>query len=105
MTTQLPIPEDLAARFDELARYAGQSRERVILEVLEAYLARIAEEDARIDEARTQIARGEVVDAEEIRAEDEALLARLGVSPEQLVVIDEEIAREFETYYGVKLCE
>lgn len=91
-------PEDLATRFDEMARYAGQAREQVMLEVLESYLAQIAEEDARIDEARAQVARGEVIDAEEIRAEDEALLARLGVATE-------EIAREFEAYYGVKLCE
>ena len=105
MPTQLPIPEHLAARYDELARYSGHSREQVMLEVLEAYLARIAEEDARIDEARAQIARGEVVDAEEIRVEDEALLARLGVTPAQLAAVDKEIAREFEAYYGVELCE
>jgi hypothetical protein len=39
-----------------------------------------------------------VVEADEIRAEDATLLARLGVTPEQLTVIDTEIAREFEAY-------
>jgi predicted transcriptional regulator len=98
MSTQLQIPDEMSQRFDELARYTGQPCEQVMLEVLATYLMRIGEEDARINAARAQIALRDVVEADEIRAEDATLLARLGVTPEQLTVIDTEIAREFEAY-------
>jgi predicted transcriptional regulator len=105
MSTQLQIPDEISQRFEELAQYFGQSREQVMLEILEAYLAQVGAEAERITQARAQIAHGKGIDAEEIKAEDEALLARLGVTPEQLAVIDEEVCREAEAFYSISLCE
>ena len=34
MVIQLQVPEDVSRRFDELAEYAGQSREQVMLDAL-----------------------------------------------------------------------
>ncbi len=102
---QLHLPDDLTQRFDELAQHAGQSREQVIVEVLEAYLAQIAEEDARLKAAIAAADRGEVVDADAADAEMEAWLLARGVTPEQLAAIGEETQREAEAFYGVSLCE
>jgi predicted transcriptional regulator len=104
-TIQLQVPDEMTQRFQELAQYAGQSREAVMLDVLAAYLAQIAEEDARIDEARAQIARGEVIDAEDVHAEDAVYLAQLGLSAEQLATIKAEVEREAAAFYGVSLRE
>jgi predicted transcriptional regulator len=82
VSTQVQIPEEMSQRFEELARYAGQSREQVILEVLEDYLRQIAEEDARIDEALAQVEHGEVIDADEAFAEAEAMLLARGITRE-----------------------
>lgn len=65
-----------------------------MLEVLEAYLEQIAEAD-----------RGEVVDAEVVHADAEALIAQLGVSPEERAKIRAEVRAEMERAYGVSLCE
>jgi predicted transcriptional regulator len=103
MLIQLQVSENVSRRFDELAQYAGQSREQAMLDALEAYLARVAEEDARIDEARAQVARGEVVDAEDTFAEAEAMLLARGMTREQLAMIKEEVEREADAFYGVPL--
>lgn len=102
---QVQVPDEMARRFDEVAQQVGQSREQLLLDVLETYLARIAEEDARIDEAHTQIARGEVVDAEEVTAEAEAMLLARGMTREQLTAITAEVEQEADAFYGVSLCE
>jgi predicted transcriptional regulator len=105
MSIHLAIPDEMAQRFEEVAQSAGQSREQVMLDILAAYLAEIAAEDARIDEARAQMKRGEVVELEEIRAEDAALLARLGLSADELATIKAEVEAEADAYYGVTRCE
>jgi predicted transcriptional regulator len=78
------VPNDFLERFDELARHTGQPREDVMIQALEAYLARIAEEDARLETARAAVARGEWVDADEADAQMEAWLLTRGITPEQL---------------------
>jgi predicted transcriptional regulator len=105
MVIQLQVPDELTRRFDELAQHVGQSREEVIIEVLEAYLAQIAEDDARLEAAIAAADRGEIVDAEVVSAENEAYLRTRGVTSEQLAAISEEVRREFEVFYGVSLCE
>ena len=104
-TIQLQLPDEMTRRLDELAQYAGQAREAVLLDIVAAHLAEIAAEDARIDEARAQIARGEGIDAEELDAENEAYLLSRGLTREQLDAIGEEVRREYEAFYGVSLCE
>lgn len=51
LLTQISLPADLAHRYEELARYTGQRREEMMVAVLEAYLAEVGEEDARIEAA------------------------------------------------------
>jgi predicted transcriptional regulator len=105
MVIQLQVPDDMTRRFDELAQHAGQSREEVILEALEAYLSQIAEDGARLEAAIAAADRGEVVDAEVAHAEDEAMLLARGVTPEQMAAIRAEVFAEMEGAYGVSLCE
>ncbi|HWE61254.1 MAG TPA: ribbon-helix-helix protein, CopG family [Chloroflexota bacterium] len=101
--TQLTVPNDFLARFDELARATGQHREDVMLAALEAYLREIAEEDARI-EAASQ--RGEIVDVEVVHADGEALIARLGgINPDERAKIRAQVRAEMEAAYGMTLCE
>lgn len=102
---QVQVPDAVAARLDAVARQVGQSREQLLLDVVEAYLAQIAEEDARIDEARAQIARGEVVDAEVVSAEAWAALRARGLTDEQRAAIRAEIRMEAEAAYGISPCE
>lgn len=61
----------------------------------------IAEEDARIADARAESGRGEFVTAEEIQAEDEAFLARLHMPAEQVAAITAEVEQEADAFYGV----
>ena len=49
--TQLQLPDEITQRYDELARHAGHSRERVMREVLEAHLTQVSEEDASLASA------------------------------------------------------
>jgi predicted transcriptional regulator len=105
MVIAVQVPEELGACVDAIVQHTGVTREQLVLEALEVYLADVTAEAARIAEARAQIARGEGIEAEEIEAEDAVLLARLGVTPEQLVAIDEEVRREAEALYGISLCE
>jgi predicted transcriptional regulator len=102
---QLEVPDEITQRVDALARHAGQSPEQLILEVLADYLAQIAEEDARLEAAMAAADRGDVVDAEVVRAEDEAYLLSRGMTREQLDAIGEEVRREYDAFYGVSLCE
>ncbi|MGH9318663.1 MAG: CopG family ribbon-helix-helix protein [Vicinamibacteria bacterium] len=39
-STSVHLPEDLVARLDQIARESGRSRNRVILEALEAYVSK-----------------------------------------------------------------
>jgi predicted transcriptional regulator len=103
--TQLAIPNEFLQQIDELARHTGKRREDVMLDALEAYLAQIAEEDAGLEAAIAEADRGEVIDAEAIHAEDRAFLASLGLPPEQLAAIRDEVRREAEAFHGVTLCE
>lgn len=43
-STSVHLPDELVERLDELARESGQSRNRVIVEACEAYLARARRE-------------------------------------------------------------
>jgi predicted transcriptional regulator len=98
--THVGLPRDLTRRYDELAEETGRDREELLVEALEEYLARIAAEDARIEAAIAAADHGDVVDAEVVRAEAEALLARVGVTPEQLARIEAEVRREADAVYG-----
>ena len=92
--TQVGLPSELTRRYDELARQTGQSREDVLRIALEAYLAQIGEEDARLATAIAQADRGEVVDAEQVHAENESFLRQRGVTPEQLAALRAEVFAE-----------
>jgi predicted transcriptional regulator len=105
MVIQLQVPDNIRQRFDELAQHAGQSREEVIIEAMEAYLAQIAEEDAAVAAGIAQADRGEVVDAEVVSAEAKAILLARGMTREQLAAIRAEVRAEMEAAYGVSLCE
>jgi len=105
MSMQLQIPDTMRDRFEALAQQTGQRREDMMLSALEAYLAEVAEERIRIEEARAEAARGDVVDAESVYAEAAAMLLARGVTPEQLAAIKAEAEREADAYYGVSLCE
>jgi predicted transcriptional regulator len=102
--TTLNLPDDLAKRYDELARAVGTSREEVMQTALEAYLGQLAEEKARLATAIAAADRGEVVDAEVVHADDTALLTRLGISPEQRAALHAEVEAEATAFYGVS-CE
>ena len=103
--THLQLPDEITRRYDELAQHAGQSREHVMREALEAYLARLADADAALAAAIAEADRGEVVDVDAIHAEDAAFRARLRLSPEQLAAIKAEVEREADAFYGTSLCE
>jgi hypothetical protein len=62
-------------------------------------------EDMQMEEAITQANRGDLVDAEQVHAEAEALLLQRGVTHEQLVALRAEVFAEMEEAYGVPLCE
>jgi predicted transcriptional regulator len=103
--TQLAVPNEFLERIDELARHAGKRREDIMLEALESYLAQIAEDDAALQAAIAEADRGDVIDADVIHAEDAIFRARLGLAPEELAAIRDEVRREAEAFYGVTLCE
>ena len=103
--TQLQLPDEITQRYDELARHAGHSRERVMREVLEAHLIQVAEEDASLAAAIAEADRGEVVDIEEIHSEDELYRTQLGLAPEHLAAIKADVEREADAFYGTSLCE
>lgn len=103
--THLQLPDEITQRYDELARHAGHSRERVMREVLEAHLTQVAEEDASLAAAIAEADRGEVIDMEEIHAEDQVFRAQLGLAPEHLAAIKAEVEREADAFYGISLCE
>ena len=105
MITQVNLPSDLAQRYDDLARHMGWQPEDVLRAALEAYLIQIDDEDARLESAIAEADRGDVVDAEQVDAENEAFLFQRGVTPERLAAIAEEVRRETEHAYGVSLCE
>jgi predicted transcriptional regulator len=105
MVTQLQLSDDLIKRFDALARYAGESREHMMRVALEDYVARMDEEDATVAAAIAQAERGDLLDAEIVRAEAEAMLLARGVTPEQMAAIRAEVRSEMEAAYGVSLCE
>jgi predicted transcriptional regulator len=103
--TRLQLPADLTKRYDDLAQKIGQSREAVMLAALQAYLTHVAEGDERLEAAIAGAERGEIVDAEEVHADAEALIAPLGVGPEQRAQIRAQVRREMEKAYGVSPCE
>jgi len=98
--TQLQLPDEITQRYDELARHTGHSRERVMREVLEAHLTQVAAKDASLAAAIAEADRGEVIDMEEIHAEDQVFHAQLGLAPEQLAAIEAEVEREADAFYG-----
>jgi predicted transcriptional regulator len=104
-TIELQVPDEMTARFDQLAQYAGQPREQVMLDILAAYLEELAAEDARVDEALAQVERGEVVDADEVFAEAEATLLARGITPDFVAAVRAEAEQEADAFYGVSACE
>ena len=102
---QVGLPRELARRYAELAEETGRGREELVVEALEEYLARLAEEATRLRAAIAQADRGDVVDAEVVHAEADAVIARLGMSSEQRAQIRAEVRAEMEVAYGVSLCE
>jgi predicted transcriptional regulator len=102
---QLADPNHFIERHDQLALHTGKQREDVLLEALEAYLTQIVEEDARLEAAIAEADRGELVDAEQVHAEAEAMLLARGVTPEQMAAIRAEVFAEMEQAYSISLCE
>jgi predicted transcriptional regulator len=104
-TIELHLPDEMTARFDQLAQYAGQPREQVMLDILATYLTDLAAEDARIDEALAQVERGEVVEADEVFAEAEAALIANGITLDFIAAMRAEAEQEADAFYGVSVCE
>jgi hypothetical protein len=76
-----------------------------MLDILAAYLAELAAEDARSDEAMAQVERGEVVDADEVFAEAAAALLARGITPNFVAAMRAEAEQEADAFYGVSACE
>lgn len=93
--TQVEVPSDLARRYNELAEEIGRDRQELLVEALEDYLERAADE-ARLAAAVAAADRGEVVDAEVVKADAEALLDRVDVPPERRAKIRAEVRAEME---------
>jgi len=102
--TRLTLTTELADRYEALARHRGQPREDLMLAALTDYLDARAAEETRLDAAIAAAARGEVVDAAVVHAEEEATLLARGLTPEQLIAIRSEVFAEMEGAYGTPLC-
>jgi len=72
---------------------------------LELGLQQLADDHPRLTAAIAAADRGEVIDAEDVHAEVEALLQARGVTLEQLAVLRAEARAEAEALYGVSLCD
>ena len=64
--TSVRMPEDMRARFDELARLTGQTRNDLILEAMEQYIERELREIALIQEGLAQVEAGETSPLDEV---------------------------------------
>jgi predicted transcriptional regulator len=104
-TISLRVPEEMAVRYDELARARGTDRERLMMDALGEYLDAAREDARRTREATSEIERGEYASAEEIEADDLAWLASQGYTREQIAAIDKQVCDELRTAYGVAPCE
>ena len=101
--THVDLPSDLTRRYGALAEETGRGREELLVEALEDYLARVAEEDARLEAAIGAADRGETVDARVVEARMEAVLTQMGVTPKQFAAIEAEVRQEADAVYGT--CE
>lgn len=101
---RLTLTTELADRYEALAQHRGQPQEDLMLAALADYLDARAAEEARLDAAIAAAARGEVVDAAVVHAEEEARLLARGLTPEQLAAIRTEVFAEMEDAYGIPLC-
>ena len=101
--TQVTMPAALAHQYEELAHTTGQRREDLMVAALEAYLAGLGGDDARLAAAIAAADRGAKVDSDEVDSEIETLLRARGVSAVQLAAVREEARREVEAFYGVSL--
>ena len=101
---QLTLTTELADRYEALARHRGQPREDLMLAALTDYLDARAAEEARLDAAIAAAARGEVIDAAVVHAEEETMLLARGLTTEQLAAIRTEVFAEMEDAYGIPLC-
>ncbi len=102
-TTQIQMPDHLAYLYDGIAREAGLSREAVMLQALEAYVAPTAEDDARLLASIAAADAGDVIDAEILEAETEAYFLQRGMTRERIAAIEAEVEREADAFYGA--CE
>jgi predicted transcriptional regulator len=102
-TTEIQLPDYLAHLYDGMAREAGVSREAVILQALEAYVAPTAEDEARLLTSIAEAEAGDVIDAEALEAETEAYFLQRGMTREQIAAIEAEVEREADAFYGT--CE
>ena len=64
--TSVRMPEDMRARFDELARITGQARNDLILEAMDQYIERELREIALIQEGLAQVEAGETSPLDEV---------------------------------------
>lgn len=99
--TTIDVPDHLYQRLAAVARLMGQSLESALLETLDYALTTPEEDDARLAASIAEADRGETVSLEAIQAEDEALLDRLGITPEQRSAIRAEVEAEATAFYGV----
>jgi predicted transcriptional regulator len=104
-TISLHVPEEMAERYDELARARGTDREHLMMNVLGEYLAAAGDDARRTRAAMSAIERGDHVSAEEIEADDLAWLASQAYTREQIAAIDKQVCDELRTAYGVAPCE
>src|SRR5260370_5269255 len=64
--TSVRLPDDMRARYDELARLTGRTRNELIIEAMGQYLERELHELALIQEGLDQIDSGDVAPIDEV---------------------------------------
>ncbi|MGH2411804.1 MAG: CopG family ribbon-helix-helix protein [Chloroflexota bacterium] len=99
ITIQLPV--EVTGQYDALARAMGRTRDSLIDEALHEYLARQAEDLARIEHAIAQADRGEFATDEEM----EKLFTEFGGPPEKRAALRQEMRASLDAAYGTPACE
>jgi RHH-type rel operon transcriptional repressor/antitoxin RelB len=100
-TTAIHVPSDLTAGYDALAKATGRSRDALMNEALQEYLAREAEDLARLERAISMADRGEFASEEEM----ESLYAEFAGTPEERAALRKELDASLRTAYGLPACE
>lgn len=99
LVATLRVPTEVAARYDELARQTGRSRNYLMNEALREYLACEQEDLERLRRGVEQADRGELVDQEVVHEETMALLERFGVTREEFEADLPDVERALRVAY------